>query len=824
MNRAIVGQTLLWCAAVTIGLTPGVLATDFGGILPWSQYVGSLALVFACLLTLLGIGVSVGTTPTATPSRFAYIVGGVLAVAAGYGWLQTCAVPASWVGLFSPASYLAYVQWAGSLIGITADSSIPISISPADSLDSVAWLAIVAVASTFATVLYRDRHRAAGLLWMILAGGTSIALIGIFRKWIPDFTLWSFQAGGEGAPFGTFLNRNNAALGINLGLAAAIGLSAWRWEIFRSTVVGPGRPMGAPSRLAKRWFSDPMSAIATAAVLTGLAGVAICGSRGGLLSAVVAGTVVGLTFAKRSRLRDVIAPNVVARAKAAAVAGSIVLAAVILLRPGSGDPSQPPPTAGTIESAFQAGTQRLSADYRLAHWPDGLRTAAKHFPAGSGYSTYRFAYLPWQQTSPWRWCVHADNLWLEWLVEGGVVAALLLAFLLWQSVQMIRRLSRSPDPFDYGLSLSVLYALTVIGVSQCFDFGLAMPANFLGAALLFTGGFTRAAQVVVSTSTSRGGKLKLRHADEQAWKSTTFWRQGMVPSAIGVCLLAASLIALTRLRLNSRIDFAVKSTELRFDAIKSAPEQLNGQIEELQTLAKEQSRPELLDLLARCEFQRGRLQELIAHQNATNTASLARQYAESSRNLRRLAWRRSVPELAGEAERSPVEVVAKGFDDGAHQATSPYARSLARSKESLFARPMGLSPRMNLVFTEFVHQTPSVTDEALQQSAQLFRNNAELQFRLGTQAADHGGYVLATEMWRRAATIDATMVRRVLARAARYDVFPIQKVIPGSAAPKATVDRYLVDGHSNQRSDPNARAAKSDTEHSVNPTRWNSSH
>jgi hypothetical protein len=130
-------------------------------------------------------------------------------------------------------------------------------------------------------------------------------------------------------------------------------------------------------------------------------------------------------------------------------------------------------------------TQVSSPDGRLDHWRDSIAAATHYLPVGSGLGTYRYAYVPTQLGTDRVWFYHAENQYLEALVEGGAVGLLLLiSAILLMGLACRRLLSASKDPATFAFGVAGCFALASQVVHSCFDFALYMPANMAVLALI----------------------------------------------------------------------------------------------------------------------------------------------------------------------------------------------------------------------------------------------------------------------------------------------------------------------------------------------------
>lgn len=787
--REIATELFYWTAAILLGLTPAILATDYGGILPWPKHVSALVLTAACLITFAARLISIGCRCEARNSPAAFALCGLLFTLLIGASLQTVPLPQSWVAWMSPASYSAQVTWVGEMIGADSEAKIPISIAAFDSRHTVAYLSIATLVSFFSVLVFQARSRITWMLSAITIGASSIAVIGMTRKLIPEFQLWSFRIGGEGAPFGTFLNRNNAAFGINLGIAASLGLVVWRMMAQSSPDLSPGQHQRRSKAWLAEWIRDPLVLLAVLSMGICLVGLIGCGSRGGLLSMVIA---VAVTFAASRRQIG----NQIGRL--ASVVGAIAVIAMIVfavLRTDTlGNQALRGDTIEQIGSTVQSGSNRLETDTRLAHWPDGFRTALKHFPSGSGLATYGYAYLPWQQTSPWRRCLHADNLWLEMLVELGIGGLVLASVCGWLIYRCLARLSVSPDPIDQGLRVAGCYASVMVLISQLFDFGLILPANLIATVILFSVILARASAVVVAPHVASDSqpKLVLLREGHRWWKSPRFLRETLFQASAAIVLLLIAFGAVQRLRLDSEVDTLVRSVDNQIQVHRFDLQRLGEIVAQHQQLAGLHPHPDLFESLVKLQFQRGRLLEL-ANLNVGRMPDHQQQrmYSLTSFPQRRLSWRSSQPALADSVTHAGQSVSSLPLAEPFLAQDSPYVDALKHAESLLRSRPLALSPRIDQVSLEFIHRRPTRTHVAISQSVSLFRNNPELQLRFGALAADNGDYELAILAWQRAATIRPTMIRRVLGRAARFPNFPLSDLIPESPQARELTSEFL---------------------------------
>ena len=490
------------CGAVLLAV-PLLMAWDYGGVMPWSQWLASCLLSVAALLAVPKL-ISIvwdardsGSESIALANRLWTIP--LVGLAAWIlAWTQTVSLPSWLAWLFSRGSAAAYGEWIpdalrtevlsgeplgelgiSSAVESIAGGSHPLSVSAELTRVALAGPALFAVGCLLSALIFRTRKAILTLLITVAVSGAGIAFFGIAdnirpqRQGVDQRLITPHRAA---APFGPFVCRNNAAGYLNLTLAAAIGVLVFSFLRAKSYSDGDGRFQLQPEHwweLPGQFFQkailqvDAATAAALVLVILNLAGVLTSQSRGGSL-AIVAGTVVTclLTSNRSSRLWQPLAVLVTVGG-VAILLGSIGLIEPIRVR---------------LETIWSSEGE---PDGRLSHWADALVAATHYFPAGAGLGTHRYAYLPYQSQSAGAWFVNADNLTVEWLVEGGIwlpslvlVAIGLLVFTLVR-LAGIRRASHLT-----ALTAAGWYLLGSQLVCQFFDFGLLMPANYLTLALL----------------------------------------------------------------------------------------------------------------------------------------------------------------------------------------------------------------------------------------------------------------------------------------------------------------------------------------------------
>ncbi|WP_162006870.1 O-antigen ligase family protein [Roseimaritima sediminicola] len=450
-------------------LAPALAAFDHGGVFLWTQWAmawTACAALALAALTMISGPRQTGLRPFAVPL--------LLAAATVFLWFQTLPLP-NWLGPWlAGGSWDLYSRWLAPLQSHAADAErlsidgrYPITIAPWLSMTRWSLMAVVAgFASAAALAIHARRH----IVWMLVAFAATGAVhagVGIAGLVLtPGTTIWG-QTGGSA--FGAFINQNNACTLLVLGLACAIGILAWRLSALSGFLRDRDRLDAAA---VKELFSDPHAVAAGILSALCIAGLLTSGSRGGVAAPVFAVSVL-LAFFHFSIGRR-------GRSILAATAAGGLIAALVLVRF-----DLPLRSVDELSQSEQAISEMVVNDGRWDYWADAVQAARAHWTVGSGGGTYRYAYLPYQRTSWSGWAVNADNTWLEWTVETGLVGVALLATLLTVLVRSLWSLSRSSDPLDFGLATAGVFAMAALAFTQFFDFGLLLIPSATLAAVLF---------------------------------------------------------------------------------------------------------------------------------------------------------------------------------------------------------------------------------------------------------------------------------------------------------------------------------------------------
>ncbi|MDV6030827.1 MAG: O-antigen ligase family protein [Phycisphaera sp. RhM] len=697
--------------AVLLALIPVVVSFDFGGHLAWTQYCSALAIVTltVALLVLLAVGgwiayrCPVGEESPSLRQRPSYALLYVVSAWVALLYCQTVPLSDNTVAWGSGGSYDAYTHWLDAPLSITRPSdrtNVPISIIASQTRHAVAFLVMLLPLMWMAIELVRTRP-IAHLILVVIAIGTSLhAVYGMACVLFPAIT--SITAGHG---FGGFINRNNAALFMNLGLAASLGLAL---EHHAERCRGN---FGPTSLTAIDWASDPKSWMVFGCVTLNLVGIMTSGSRGGVLAMALA-LLIAIGF--RSRLRRF-------AVTLAMMVIPMTIAVIVVLTPDVG--------FNAIRRATDASSgntiEQALSNARVSHWWDGLQASWEYLPLGSGLGTYGFAYLPFQSSGGELWFQHADNLWLEVFVEQGVIGPLFVVAIMLMILNACRRLQSSQDESDQAIGTMGLYVLVATAISQCLDFGLILSASAYLFSILASIVLTRSAMVSIRNAESSTGRTDTtcKPVADRSGEVTFVADQGVerqyafrrfcrhFPPRLtdaantvvwGLVLAVLGLLSLPVLHSDAASESVAEQSVIEFDSIKLEIDQLRSSDDRIAAQVKKNPTVALLYQQCRTRFQIARLRE-IESLAPESELEFAEAYAATRRG------NRTVSSLAPDIRDDYLAAV-----DSAVQLAS--------------LNPLSINARAELIYLHFAHGDEVATRQMIDQLGRLQNRNPRQLF------------------------------------------------------------------------------------------------
>ena len=326
-----------------------------------------------------------------------------------------------------------------------------------------------------ASLLLRDSRSIVPVFGSLAAVGSVISFVGVLQILSGDKRiLWQYELLWGGDSFASFVNANNASGFLLICFSASIffvaqmvlGLSHDReaaanaiGDSIESTKSTAHRGLRSISRLQSSHLY-----FLTAIILI-IAGVMMTGSRGGILAAVASVVLFGLLLSRAS-LFAVFTLMVVLVASAVAV---------ISYSEQSDRISDEIQTLSDFSDA---------AAPRLQHWQDAVPYGFANAMLGTGNGTYRYLSSRFQKHFTVKTFAHAENIYIETLVEmgaGGVILlGLCIMYCLYASVSLYIR----PAVFDQALAITGISCLSGQALIGLLDFGIYLPANTTAMALV----------------------------------------------------------------------------------------------------------------------------------------------------------------------------------------------------------------------------------------------------------------------------------------------------------------------------------------------------
>lgn len=386
---------------------------------------------------------------------------------------------------------------------------------------------LLAVIALFAVV--RNNLSSPGcfhrLAVVAVANGALLALFGILQFFAtPRGTiLWSFKTVGQ-VSFATFINRGHYAFYMNLCIGLGVGLLLASRYLKNED---PGRRHGESKWIphSGNLLQDPKSLWICVALAAMIGSVLLSMSRGGFLA--LSGAAVFCLGISLIRARQLV------RFESFLLVGLLLLG--LLTWVGIG------PVQTRLASIWKAETIQQG---RVQLWQDNL-SLLKRFPIlGSGLGTY--AYVEPLGRSDWLdvtiLCNHADNEYMEGLIEGGVVrlGITLLVFAL-AFVLGYRAFRQHVNEPLGALALGGLFGLCTVAIQSIGDWGLHIPAIVVLATVM-TG------MLCSIGSESRGT------SSTEAQEPTNYTFRGLAPVVATVLFAVVGLLLFTEGLRAERVD------------------------------------------------------------------------------------------------------------------------------------------------------------------------------------------------------------------------------------------------------------------------------
>ncbi len=412
----------------------------------------------------------------------------LLLLAIGLGAFQTLPLPEGVVAFLSPAAVrlrndLAAMQpspdaaLAKRFPSDDRSGRATLSLYPASTRRDLTLLALGAGVFVLGGVFFRSPLARIQLCWITAINGVALAFFGLVQQLTWNGLLyWQVPLEQGGQPFGPFVDRNHAGGFLTLCLAGAIGATIWRKRqisgerelssdnSYLHTASTWRRALRSIARFLHRWDEASLIAMLLAAFI--FAGVLCSLSRGSVLSLIVAALVTSAVIATKRHNRVYVVGIIVVM-----VCGVGVMSWVGM--------------TGRLGARLATVVEReILTEGRVPNWYDGLKATRDFWPVGSGLGTFRYLYSLYEDRRSVGWYYHAENQYLETLVEAGVPGLLLLMLLLGMVASSAWRLASDESASQVSwFGIAGIFAITGQALHSIGDFDLYMPANLMLLAL-----------------------------------------------------------------------------------------------------------------------------------------------------------------------------------------------------------------------------------------------------------------------------------------------------------------------------------------------------
>ncbi len=459
MFRVALDRISFFCLAILIV----VPAWIFGGVLRATQ-------VWLLIVALLGLACAIchlviARDDDASDGGIPWLVYPLIAAIA-LGAIQLVPLDASLHQKLSPQGH----QWWLDLTQANAQEKLPLSLYPASTRADMSLLALILAALVLACLTITSSTRRLAICALAATNGAVMAFFGIVQQlawngkiyWFVPLTL-------GGIPFAGYVNRNNAAGYLNMCLGLSLGLFIWSVSRYRMAM---NHPFAASIRAReKRTHSRLADALASLDTISIAALTSTVFITAGVLSTLSRGATIALIG---SALVTTVVVSRVHRGYLSVVSLLVVTIIGLCLTISLG-------RAELLQDRFARLIDEGKVNYhdgRLTNWHDAVGAAREFIVSGTGIGTYRYAYEPYETGAVESWFYHAENQYLEALVEGGFGGlSLLVLCITLAGWSIFRLLTRAADAETNAFGVAAIFVLASQVIHGVFDFGLYLPAN-----------------------------------------------------------------------------------------------------------------------------------------------------------------------------------------------------------------------------------------------------------------------------------------------------------------------------------------------------------
>ena len=473
-------RVISYLLAVAVFTTPWFI----GGNWPFSRFIlvgaGAVGL-FAIVGTQLRLLGSKNSTGSSFPTIWVFLFAGWLLTAfqatSTSSWLQEM------VGAANPAVSLhqSADDSPEQLETPTASVKRPISVYPVATREKLVDLTLAVGVFLIATVVLNRQKRLLPVIVALAASGVAISFVGILQRLsYNQKVLWQYELVGGGAPFGPFVNGNNAAGFLLIGFSAAMFFVAQKIALWKSEDDPAELSLdggGWESNNRRSIFSGLIEAVARmdsrhlyflAALIIIVAGVCTSLSRGGMVALACSAILGCFLITKTNRLVG-------------------ILVTLAILAGGIGLVSYTEQSDRIVREIDSLNDLSTAAGPRIQHWIDAIPFAKNNWLLGCGNGTYRVVSPSFDSFFSTKTFAHAESVYVETLIEMGIGGLLLLIAVLACCFMASIKLMRRRDAFDRALGITGIICLVGQALTAALDFGIYQPANAIAMSALMGG-------------------------------------------------------------------------------------------------------------------------------------------------------------------------------------------------------------------------------------------------------------------------------------------------------------------------------------------------
>jgi O-antigen ligase/tetratricopeptide (TPR) repeat protein len=621
------------------------------------------------------------------------------------------------------------------VLGISLIHSAPTpwqSRYPAATRVEIARLVMGVAVFATAAILFRTANSRSALWVFIAINGAVLAFLGIAQKLQPAAGVFNYVPTHSGSPFASFVNKNSASGYLNLCVAAGLGMLIWS----RSRANMKGLTQHSHSSKSSSIFhgSDATQLLALFLIVTCVAGIFCSMSRGGCIATIGAGIITGLSVPRSSRL------------KVGLVCVFVGLMSFALIF-WSGLIPQVESRLATLSG------EEITQNKRWTHWSDALHATSQSWLTGTGLGTYRYAYLPFQSSSWDVWFHHAENQYLETLVECGVIGLIILFACIILIAYQLRQLFRRDDAGSSAdIRTAGLFALCSMCIQSLVDFPLVIPSNMLLFAVI--------CGAVVGTYASGLSTTQLK-----PWHLAIICPGKWITTWAIVLFIGYGLGGVHELQAAAEVNTAIAEIPTMLSAVPDADEvdqkltSIDAHIRSLSQLTIENGdNAELHQQIAELWLARYQLQ---AFQQTIGSDRRSKDQRPTPAEIWKLTTPFAISATADKARlagRSDVLGVLRS-DPLVTQNLVAAAHHLQLARHSC-----SILPRVNLdlAMLAFIGDESQSDVDYLERELRLSSANADVLYSVGLRAYSAGSTNLANKAWNRSISLNSTHLHHVI--------------------------------------------------------------